>query len=528
MLKNYELDDEELNILDELDGLCGVVQNKETLKNMIIYAKLRQDGKINLGNFNIIIRNDSSYNILEDLLKVCSKVLLKYNIITNNKICYLDKLVNSKRESVIDKIICVEEDIIVINDRKMRMDYTDEIENIKKFASTYNNKIFVFVDSSWIEGDADAKLGDVATWRFTINKITLEDKIVYCKKMLDENSLKYRSQDVKDFANCPMWQLKVQLMQLIVECKSSDIVSVSTEMFKKNTTAKREKESKRSPKKKDNGEIYSKQELNDLVGLKEIKEQVEKIMNYVKLNKKRGNLPMLHMCFTGNPGTGKTSIARIIGKLFSEANILPGNGDFTEIHGRDLIDQFVGWTAPKVKSIIEDSIGGVLFIDEAYSLISDRRGGYEDEAIATLIKEMEDHRDEICIILAGYTKEMEELLKQNPGFQSRIQFHIEFPDYSEEELLEIFNRMCKKEKYKLAKGCSNVLLDTFHRAKQEESFGNGRYARNLFEKIKFEQANRIAKTNSKSLDSITKEDIFSVINNEQRKESKKTIGFQIE
>ena len=141
---------------------------------------------------------------------------------------------------------------------------------------------------------------------------------------------------------------------------------------------------------------------------------MQKILNYVKLNKKREEMPMLHMCFKGNPGTGKTSIARVIGKLFDQEGILNGKGDFIEIHGRDLVGKYVGWTSKTVKDTVRRALGGVLFIDEAYSLVADRRGSFEDEAISTLIKEMEDHRDEICIILAGYTEEMENLIKLNP------------------------------------------------------------------------------------------------------------------
>jgi len=236
-----------------------------------------------------------------------------------------------------------------------------------------------------------------------------------------------------------------------------------------------------------------------------------KILNYVKLNKERGQMPSLHMCFTGNPGTGKTSIARVIGKIFEEEKILSGSGEFVEIHGRDLVDRFVGWTAQKVHDIVENAIGGVLFIDEAYSLDSDIRGGFEDEAIATLIKEMEDHRNEVCIILAGYTEEMGNLIKRNPGFESRIQFTINFPDYNEEELLEIFEGLCKKEKYKVSDNCKEILIDNFSKAKKEENFGNGRYVRNLFEKVKFEQADRVMKTNSKSINTITKTDIEKAI-----------------
>jgi len=139
---------------------------------------------------------------------------------------------------------------------------------------------------------------------------------------------------------------------------------------------------------------------------------------------------------------------------------------------------------------------------------------------------MEDHRNEICIILAGYTEEMKNLIQLNPGFESRIQFTINFPDYSEEELLEIFNGLCKKEKYKLSDNCKETLVYNFCKAKNEKNFGNGRYVRNLFEKVKFEQADRVIQSNCKAINSITNKDIESAINaishheNERRK-----IGF---
>ena len=190
------------------------------------------------------------------------------------------------------------------------------------------------------------------------------------------------------------------------------------------------------------------------------------------------------------------------------------------------MDKFVGWTAQKVHDTVEKAIGGVLFVDEAYSLVADRRGSFEDEAIATLIKEMEDHRNEICIILAGYTEEMKKLIELNPGFESRIQFTIDFPDYNEEELLEIFNGLCKKEKYKLSENCKEILVNNFRNAKKERNFGNGRYVRNLFEKVKFEQANRVVQTKSNAINSINKTDIENALNTIKFKEkSIRKIGF---
>lgn len=528
MLINYDLDAEDKKILNELDNLCGVVQNKEILRDIILYIKLKQNNELDLGNYNIIVRNKSSYNLLNDLIKVCSKIFLKYNIIKNDNICYLDKIVNSRRECALDKITGIDDSIIVINDRKLRIDYNDELDNLNRIINQFKDKIFIFEDTNYCEGETDGELGKLASFRMTIDKISLDDKIMYCRNSFDEHNIKYKKQDIKDYADVPFWILKNMIIKLLIECKTKNLDFIDKQMLKKNKEfySKNTKIKRNERNNKKQEEKNSKKELNELVGLNEIKKQMEKILNYVKLNKERGQMPSLHMCFTGNPGTGKTSIARVIGKIFEEENILSGSGDFVEIHGRDLVDKFVGWTAQKVHDTVEKAIGGVLFIDEAYSLVTDRRGGFEDEAIATLIKEMEDHRNEVCIILAGYTDEMKNLIQLNPGFASRIQFTINFPDYNESELLEIFDGLCKKERYKLSNNCKETLINNFKRAKNENNFGNGRYVRNLFEKVKFEQADRVIQSNSKAINTITKKDIENAINiisyneNERRK-----IGF---
>ncbi|MCI8272940.1 MAG: AAA family ATPase [Clostridia bacterium] len=508
MLNNYKLDAEDEEILNELDNLCGVVQNKDVLKDIITYIKLRQNDELDFGNYNIIIRNDSSYNLLNDLIRVCAKIFVKYEIISNDRICCLDKIINSRRSCPFDKISGIEESIIVINDRKLHIEYTDEIDNLSRIMKQFKDKIFIFEDTNYCEGETDAELGPLVNWRLTIEKISLEDKLMYCRNRLDENNLKYKKQDIKEFVDVPFWMLKNMINKLIIECKSGSINLINKQMLNKNKqTFTKSNSNHRSRNRNKKADKSAKEELNGLIGLEGIKMQMDKILNYVKLNKERGKMPTLHMCFTGNPGTGKTSIARIIGKLFEQENILSGSGDFVEIHGRDLVAKYVGWTAQKVHNTVEKAIGGVLFIDEAYSLVSDTKGGFEDEAIATLIKEMEDHRDEICIILAGYTNEMENLIRQNPGFESRIQFTVEFPDYNENELLEIFTELCKKEHYRLSETGKDILINHFAIAKSKEAFGNGRYVRNIFEKVKFEQADRIIRTSSKSVNTINKTDI---------------------
>ncbi len=512
MLNNCKLDAEDEKILEELDNLCGVARNKEVLRDIILYIKLKQNNQLDFGNYNIIIRNNSSYNLLDDLVKVCAKVFKKYNIISNDNICYLDKSINSRRNGVFYKISEINDGIIVINDTKLRINYIDELDHLKEVMNQFKDKVFIFTDTNFCEGETDSELGELASFRMTIDKISLEDKVMYCQNKFEEYQLHYKKQDLKEYANVPFWILKNMIVKLIIECKSQKIDFLDKQMLKKNKEfyfkgAVKSKNTRR----KITSEKSAKEELNELIGLEDIKKQMNKILNYIKLNKERGQIPTLHMCFTGNPGTGKTSIARIIGKIFEQENILSGSGDFVEIHGRDLVDKFVGWTAQKVHDTVEKAIGGVLFIDEAYSLVADRRGSFEDEAIATLIKEMEDHRNEICIILAGYTEEMKNLIELNPGFESRIQFTIHFPDYNENELLEIFERLCKKEKYKLSETCKKTLLNNFKKAKNEENFGNGRYVRNLFEKVKFEQADRIVQTNSKAINSIINHDIENAI-----------------
>ncbi len=512
MVKKYVLDAEDEEILNELDNLCGVVQNKEILREIILYIKLHQNNELDLGNFNILIRNNSSYNLLNDFVKIIAKIFFKYNIIENDRICYLDKNISGRRDCPFDKISGIEESIVVINERKLRIEYSEELDNLKRITDLFKNKVFIFEDTNYCEGEADGELGDLISFRMTIDKISLDDKIMYCKNKFNEYNLTYKKQDLNDYADVPFWKLKNMVTKLIIDCKSRNLDFVDKQMLRKNKefyandTTKR-----RNDRKGKRQEKNTKEELDDLIGLDNIKKQLDKILNYVKLNKERGNMPSLHMCFTGNPGTGKTSIARVIGKIFEEENILSGDGDFVEIHGRDLVDKYVGWTAQKVHNTVEKAIGGVLFIDEAYSLVADRRGSFEDEAIATLIKEMEDHRNEICIILAGYTEEMKNLLKLNPGFESRIQFTINFPDYNEKELLEIFKGLCKKENYKITENCIEILIDNFKKARQEENFGNGRYVRNLFEKVKFEQADRIVQTKSKAINSITKNDVENAI-----------------
>ena len=197
----------------------------------------------------------------------------------------------------------------------------------------------------------------------------------------------------------------------------------------------------------------------------------------------------------------------------AENEVLSTERIFVEVGRKDLIGEYVGHTAAKTKKVIERAIGGVLFIDDAYSLIQGSDGDYGYECIATLIKEMEDYRDDLCVILAGYPEEMERLINANPSFKSRIQFFIDFPDYTVEELYEIFLKQLEVDILKLEKGCKEIVIEYFKNEvkSKKENFGNGYLVRNLVEKIKFEQAVRIKEKGSDELRTIISQDIKNVV-----------------
>lgn len=240
-------------------------------------------------------------------------------------------------------------------------------------------------------------------------------------------------------------------------------------------------------------------EIDSLVGLAQVKQALREVAALVvadRERRKKGLPPIrqtLHMAFLGNPGTGKTTVARLVGELFAALGVLP-SGHLVETDRSGLVAGYIGQTALKVQEKVQQALGGVLFIDEAYSLA---RGGEQDfgrEALDALVKAMEDHRGNLCAILAGYTEEMRELLRANPGLESRIAFTLEFPDYTPEELLDIAKLYASKRGWRLAPGAEAALLERFRReAYRIGELGNGRFARNLVEAAERRAALRIAR-----------------------------------
>ena len=257
-----------------------------------------------------------------------------------------------------------------------------------------------------------------------------------------------------------------------------------------------------------------KRELDELVGLAPVKEYVFGLADNIQVQQRRAAAGFktaslsMHMIFTGNPGTGKTTIARLVARYLKAIGALKG-GQLIEVGRGDLVGRYTGHTAPLTNSVIESALGGVLFIDEAYSLYRGEQDSFGLEAIDTLVKGMEDHRDELVVILAGYTKEMETFLTANSGLASRFPNKIEFPDYTADELLDITNVLARGKGYRLAESCMEPLRGYYERRQAEDArtAGNGRLARNTLEKAIFHQSRRLVAEPAAELDVILPGDL---------------------
>lgn len=281
-----------------------------------------------------------------------------------------------------------------------------------------------------------------------------------------------------------------------------------------------------------NGSAYN--ELNTMAGLTEVKQIIRDIIASYKIQKLRSryydsnDTAARHMIFSGNPGTAKTTVARLMTEIMKENGILK-TGAFIEVGRADLVGKYVGWTAKIVQEAFDRAMGGVLFIDEAYSLVDDS-GTFGDEAINTIVQEMENRRKNVIVVFAGYPEKMRDFLAQNEGLRSRIAFHLDFPDYTPEELMQIMDKMLKDKQFVITDEARDKLFNIFKRVHKQEEYGNGRFVRNLLEQAVNRQAARISKEAGKDISrevlfELRAEDFDTNIVRRYEKEKGLKIGF---
>ena len=304
--------------------------------------------------------------------------------------------------------------------------------------------------------------------------------------------------------------------------RSMDADFWGTPLMEKKVTEKAEKPAEKpaaqAEKPEQKEEIPPKEKIEDLlaeldgyVGMVAIKEEVRSLINMVQVYKLRreNDLPTtdmsLHMVFSGNPGTGKTTVARIMARIYHSLDIL-SRGQLVEVDRSGLVAGYVGQTALKTQKVIEKAMGGVLFIDEAYALNGKSENDFGQEAIDTILKAMEDHRDDLVVIVAGYTELMDRFIHSNPGLESRFNRFLMFEDYTPEQMVAIFKMQCKKGCYVLAEGTEELVRDFISEESADDSFGNARGVRNLFEHILVAQNNRLAK-----MEQVTREDLMQIL-----------------
>ena len=251
----------------------------------------------------------------------------------------------------------------------------------------------------------------------------------------------------------------------------------------------------------------------ELIGLVPVKTRIKEIAALLLIDRLRNNLnlsagnPGLHMSFTGSPGTGKTTVAMKMADILNRLEYIR-KGHLMTVTRDDLVGQYIGHTAPKTKEVLKQAMGGVLFIDEAYYLYkADNERDYGAEAIEILLQVMENQRDDIVVIFAGYKDRMDKFYESNPGLSSRVTNHVDFPDYSEQELLQIAKLMLEEQQYRFASDADNVLLDYTKRRMQQPHFANARSIRNAIDRARMRQANRIFASGNKIL---TKADLVTI------------------
>lgn len=493
--ENNEQLKEDSSLSFEIDKLYISDDSKNIIKKIIDYMKKYNNNEVDIYIPIRLIINSNSDKVSSDIINIIYDAALKYSYIDKKeKIDYslykTDKNINFSNYGLINF-----KDLAGINleDDKTHKKLFYELENY----FDQDNKSVIIITGNDLEitnfflGYENFKN---KYFKFNVNSVSPDNQDIYNDIINNINA----SDD-----------LKVKLLDYVNKTydKNSDYFEYEKELtryisFHNELPSIKEDIS--------NDEIFK--ELDELVGLEKVKKVLRELVDLMSLKSKTANdLKIsninLHMVFLGNPGTGKTTIARMIANILYNLKYIKEN-KLIEVSSKDLVAEYVGQTAPKVASVIEKSLNGVLFIDEAYTLASNSNNSYNDEAIATLIQAMENYRDKLVVIFAGYTKEMQDFLNSNSGITSRIGYTLEFEDYTTTELIQIFKNMAKKSGFKVEDNAVEYLKTIIDDNRNMKNFGNARFIRNVYEKTVISHASRVKnKKNKNDLITITKEDI---------------------
>ena len=503
-----------LKSFEKLEKLYITEQSKNTLKKIIEYMRKYSEGiEKQYIPFNICIYSNNK-ETMYSIVDIISDTVTFFSYIKRGTTIETS-FYNIEKPEQIEEIYSKKNSVVVLKDFEgilaKEKEFKDRfLHNMKENLEENQEDFLTILISKTPETIEQAMQSDMLEkyFEFKIESTNIDVQDVYqevlsklkeSSKITDEASIKLLDYIAATYpkTNLSFPEYRDKLCNKILFSKDQEITE--------NDLPKYEQE-------KSMNEIFA--DLNNLVGLENIKQVLKDLVDLIELkNKTKDDLKIkdinLHMVFLGNPGTGKTTVARIIAEMLYNLKYIKQN-KLIEVSSKDLVAEYVGQTAPKTMAVIERALGGVLFVDEAYSLASEEGSGnsFNKEAIATLIQAMENYRDNLVVIFAGYTKEMQAFLNANSGIVSRIGYTLDFKDYTSEELLKIFEGMVKKAGFSITKEACDEVVKVIDKYRNTKNFGNARFARNLYEKTIIKHAsNTRGKKAKKDLKTIVKEDI---------------------
>lgn len=503
-----------LKAFEKLEKLYITEQSKNTLKKIVEYMRKYSEGiEKQYIPFNICIYSNNK-ETMYSIVDIISDTVTFFSYIKRGTTIETS-FYNIEKPEQIEEIYSKKNSVVVLKDFEgllaKEKEFKDRfLHNMKEKLEENQKDFLTILISKTPETIEQAMQSDMLEkyFEFKIESTNIDVQDVYqevlsklkeSSKITDEASIKLLDYIAATYpkTNLSFPEYRDKLCNKILFSKDQEITE--------NDLPKYEQE-------KSMDEIFA--DLNNLVGLENIKQVLKDLVDLIELkNKTKDDLKIkdinLHMVFLGNPGTGKTTVARIIAEMLYNLKYIKQN-KLIEVSSKDLVAEYVGQTAPKTMAVIERALGGVLFVDEAYSLASEEESGnsFNKEAIATLIQAMENYRDNLVVIFAGYTKEMQAFLNANSGIVSRIGYTLDFKDYTSEELLKIFEGMVKKAGFSITKEACDEVVKVIDKYRNTKNFGNARFARNLYEKTIIKHAsNTRGKKAKKDLKTIVKEDI---------------------